>query len=207
MYIAIAQPWPSVPMTRSAGTHALSRKISEKWFSPSSARIGRTSIPGWSRSTNTIVNPLCPGPPERASSTERCDRWPNVLHTFWPLSRKPSPSGSIFVRSDARSLPASGSLNACAHLSSPRSRPGSSASERCGANTNSTGTRISSVVNGSGIGMSRFQRVWNIAARNRGSPPSPPALSGQPSRDQPESNSSACRPVRCAALSSRLCGR
>ena len=67
--------------------------------------------------------------------------------------------------------------------------------------TSSTGTRISRVVNGSGIWMSRSHSVWNIAARKRGSPPSPPALGGHPRRDQPSSNSSACSVARwCGAV-------
>ena len=98
------------------------------------------------------------------------------------------------VRREARSLPASGSENAWAHMSSPRSRPGSSASARCGANTSSTGTRISSVVNGSGIWMSGSHSVWNMAARNAGRRRARRPRSGQPSRDQPSSKSSALQP-------------
>lgn len=119
------------------------------------------------------------------------------------------------VRNEAMSLPASGSENACAQVSSPRSDPGSNSSERCGANTISTGTRISSVQNGSGIWMSLSQRVWNSAARQRGSPPRPPARSGQPNRDHPLSNSSACStpspigpaPSTITAASSKLGAR
>ena len=41
--------------------------------------------------------------------------WPSVVHVFWPLTMYSSPSLTAVVRSDARSEPASGSLNPWDH--------------------------------------------------------------------------------------------
>ncbi len=60
----------------------------------------------------------------RASSTPKSDRWAHVVHTFWPVTRHSSPSRSALVASEARSLPAPGSLNSWHHTSSLRTMGG-----------------------------------------------------------------------------------
>ena len=56
----------------------------------------------------------------RASSNPWSARWAQVVHTFCPLTRQPSPSRSARVASEARSEPAPGSLNSWHHTSSLR---------------------------------------------------------------------------------------
>ena len=51
---------------------------------------------------------------------------PSVHQIFCPVTSHPSPSGSALVRSDARSLPASGSLNSWHQTCSPARMRGSS---------------------------------------------------------------------------------
>ena len=66
--------------------------------------------------------PLCGG----ASGSVRAMRMPQSAtrpfehHTFWPFTPNESPSRTASVRSEARSLPAPGSLNSWHHTRSPR---------------------------------------------------------------------------------------
>ena len=55
------QPSFSAPTRFATGTRASSRNTSQKWLSPSSVRIGRTSTPGWCMSRISHVMPLCFG--------------------------------------------------------------------------------------------------------------------------------------------------
>ena len=57
--------------------------------------------------------------------------WASVLQIFCPVTRHPSPCGSARVRKDARSLPASGSLNSWHQTCSPERMRGSSAAFCC----------------------------------------------------------------------------
>ena len=45
--------------------------------------------------------------------------WASVFHTFWPFTTHSSPSRTARVASDARSLPAPGSLKSWHQISSP----------------------------------------------------------------------------------------
>ncbi len=57
----------------------------------------------------------------RASKMAQSECWPSDVHTFWPLITQRPSRRSALVPSDARSLPASGSLNSWHHTCSPRS--------------------------------------------------------------------------------------
>ncbi len=78
-------------------------------------------MPSRSISTQKNEMPRCPG----VSGSVRAIRmpisanWPLEHHTFWPFTTNESPSGRAAVASDARSLPASGSLNSWHHNTSP----------------------------------------------------------------------------------------
>ena len=92
-------------------------------LSPVIWRSGRTSTPGASIGIASIEMPLCGG----ASGSVRTSAMPQfanvayVDHTFWPVTTYTPPRFSARVVSDARSLPASGSLNSWHHTSSPDS--------------------------------------------------------------------------------------
>ena len=63
--------------------------------------------------------------------------WAPEVHTFWPFTTKSSPSRTAAVRSDARSLPASGSLMPSPKVSSPR-RQGTAKRSTCSGVPRST---------------------------------------------------------------------
>ena len=73
--------------------------------------------------------PLCLGtePSVRARQTAQSASRASDVHTFWPVSSQPPPTcpspctRSALVRSEARSEPASGSLNSWHQVISPRS--------------------------------------------------------------------------------------
>ena len=83
--------------------------------------IGRMSMPGVSIGQMKYEMPLCFG----ASGLVRAMRMPNFencapdVHTFWPFTTHSSPSRTARVVSDAKSLPAPGSLNSWHQISSP----------------------------------------------------------------------------------------
>ena len=83
----------------SSGTRAPSRNTSLKSMSPVRWRSGRTSTPGWCRSTRKYVMPLRFGASGsvRASSTAQSDTCAHVVHTFWPVTTHSSPSRSARV--------------------------------------------------------------------------------------------------------------
>jgi len=64
--------------------------------------------------------PLCLGASGsvRARHTPQSENWAYEVHTFWPVTRQPSPSRSARVATEARSLPAPGSLKSWHHSSS-----------------------------------------------------------------------------------------
>ena len=77
-------------------------------------------------STSRQEMPACLGTSGsvRTSSSHQFARWPNVFHTFCPLTTNVSPSSTARVRSEARSDPALGSENPWHQMSSPRSMRG-----------------------------------------------------------------------------------
>ena len=77
-------------------------------------------MPGRSIGTTKAVTPAWRSSGfVRASSTPMSAHWASVLQIFWPVTRKPSPSGTARVRRATRSLPASGSLKSWHHTCSP----------------------------------------------------------------------------------------
>ena len=72
--------------------------------------ITNAVMPAWRSTVGSV----------RASSVPMSAHWPSVHQIFWPVTfQPPSPSGTARVRSDARSLPASGSLNSWHQTCSP----------------------------------------------------------------------------------------
>ena len=71
-------------------------------------------IPLWASASGSV----------RARRMPYCATWASVVHTFWPFTTNSSPSRSARVVSDARSLPAPGSLKSWHQISVPSSSPG-----------------------------------------------------------------------------------
>ena len=113
MVIATRQPSCIGPSVDETGTRTLSKKISLNSLSAVSVIKGRTSTPGKVMSTKMHVMPLCFGTLRsvRTSSSHQFARCPKVFHVFCPLITHVSPSSTAEALSDARSEPASGSLN------------------------------------------------------------------------------------------------
>ena len=132
--MATAQPCPSSPSIRSAGTSTSSKKTSQNSSRPWIASIGRTEMPGESMSTNSAVMPRCPesGPPVRVSSTHRWAYWAKLVHTFWPVTLQPSSVRTAAQARAARLLPVPGSEKPWHQVSSPRSRRGTISAARSG---------------------------------------------------------------------------
>ena len=126
--IATCQPPLRGPSRASGPTATSSRNTSSKWESPVIWRSGRASmpaarmstrkyeIPAWRRASGSV----------RAMQMARSATLPFEHHTFWPVRRQPpvASSGSALVASEARSLPAPGSLNSWHHTTSPVAVPG-----------------------------------------------------------------------------------
>ena len=108
-------------MTSLSGTKTSSRKISPKPVSPPSCAIGRTVIPLAYRSNMKYVRPLwrCASGSDRNNPKARSPNGARELQIFWPLSNQPPSVWVAVERNDARSLPDSGSDQACAQISSP----------------------------------------------------------------------------------------
>jgi hypothetical protein len=132
--IATDQPWPTSPRVRSSGTATSSKNTSENSGAPCMVSSGRTVIPGASMSTNRAVMPRWAdsGVPVRVSRTQRWAYWARLVHTFWPVTRQPSPSRVARQVRAARLLPVPGSENPWHHVSSPRSSRGTMAPARSG---------------------------------------------------------------------------
>ena len=64
---------------------------------------------------------LCFGAPGsvQAANTHQDAICAYDVHTFWPVMRQPSPSGTARVRNDTRSVPASGSEKPWHQITSP----------------------------------------------------------------------------------------
>ena len=124
--IATAQPWPTSPSIRSRGTATSSKKTSQNSSRPCIVSMGRTVMPGVSMSTNRAVIPRWAdsGVPVRVSSTQRWANWARLVHTFWPVTRQPSPSAVARQARAPRLLPVPGSEKPWHHVSSPRSSRG-----------------------------------------------------------------------------------
>ncbi len=105
----------------------------------SSSRVTRT----WSASRTNAETPFAPGVSgsvrAKSRKVEACS--PFVIHCLAPVIVQPSPFASAFVRSDAASDPASGSVSAKAPMPSPRASGGTKR-ERCSSVPNA---RIGSV--------------------------------------------------------------
>ena len=103
--------------------------------------------PGVSWSTSIIDSPRWrdSGVPVRTSATHRCATLACDVQILCPLITQSSPSRTAFVRSDARSLPASGSEKPWHHASSPRSSASEMPCARSGVYTESIGMSVSSV--------------------------------------------------------------
>ena len=102
------------------GTTTLSRKSSQNSAWPVIWVIGRTSTPGERMSTSSIEMPRCLGPVSsvRASTPHQRAYCPHETHVFWPETTKWSSCSTARVRREARSEPASGSLNPWHQISS-----------------------------------------------------------------------------------------
>ena len=123
-YMANAQPSPSLPIRRSPPTRTPSKSTSPSSSRPDIVRISRTSTPGVSWSTSIIESPRChdSGVPVRRSTTQRDETVACDVQTLCPSTIQSSPSRTAFVRSEARSLPASGSEKPWHQRSAPRRR-------------------------------------------------------------------------------------
>ena len=129
------------------------------------------------------------------SSTQRSENWARLVQTFWPLithlEAVPAspPSGTARQRSDARSLPESGSENPWHQSSAPESRRGTtSAASSGGAKSMSVGASTSISEKRPGSTRSRAARAAPSSVRSIGEPPRPPTRSGHPRCIQPASN-------------------
>ncbi len=88
--LAIVQPLFSSPTRFSLGTRTLSRKTSQNSSCPAILRIGRTVMPGWSKSTSKKLIPSCFLPSLLVRTRRKI--WlascASVVHVFWPLTIK-----------------------------------------------------------------------------------------------------------------------
>ncbi len=105
------------------GTRTSEKKSSAKDCPPVMVVSGRASIPAVVRSTRKHVIPRCflADGSVRTYSWHQSAKWPIEFQVFCPLTTKWSPSSTAWVRSAARSEPASGSDMPCDQISSPRS--------------------------------------------------------------------------------------
>ncbi len=91
-------------------------------------------MPGVSMSTKKAVIPRWAdsGVPVRVRSTQRAANWARLVHTFWPLTRQPSPWRVARHMSEPRLLPVPGSEKPWHHVSSPLSRRGTMSAASAG---------------------------------------------------------------------------
>ena len=119
---AARQPSLTPPITQSSGTYTSERKTSLNIASPVSSRNGRMSSPSLRMSTKKHVMPLCFG----SVGSVRARQMPQSasraidVQTFCPVSSHPPSARLALVDSDARSLPAPGSLKSWHQFISPR---------------------------------------------------------------------------------------
>ena len=134
--MATAQPSPSAPISRLAGTRTSSKKHSASSARPLASLIGRTVTPGMSTSTRIIDRPRCrlSGVPVRTSMTMRVAVSARLVQILCPEMTYSSPSLVARQRSAARSLPASDSEKPCPHQASPDRNSGRYSAASAGAN-------------------------------------------------------------------------
>ena len=110
--MATFQPSPGFPTTRSALVRAPVKNTSQNSPSPSMLVIGRICTPGWSAGISSRDSPWCRGASGsvRHSTYSQSADAPNVIQTFCPSMTHPPASSRAWVRTEARSEPASGSL-------------------------------------------------------------------------------------------------
>ena len=107
--MAAFHPSPGPITTLSAAVRAPSKVTSLKLPPPDIIRIGRTSMPGWSMGTRSMVMPRC----RSASGSVRASRKIQLavsasdVQIFCPSITHSSSSSRARVRSPARSEPAS----------------------------------------------------------------------------------------------------
>ena len=185
--MATVQPPFSSPSIRSAGTTTSSKNTSANSSSPLIISRGATVIPGVSMSTKNAVMPRWreSAGPVRVSSTQRSENWARLVQTFWPLitqssgrARRRRPRATARQRSEARSLPESGSENPWHQSSAPESRRGTtSAASSGGAKSMSVGASTSIKEKRPGSARSRSARAAPSSVRSIGGPPRPPTRS------------------------------
>ncbi len=193
MCCATCQPAPWRPRSRPAGTRTSSKKVSQNSSTPAMVSSGRTVMPGLFMSTKNALMPFepLPGPSERASTMQRAAWWAQLVQSFWPRMTHSSPSRSAVVRSEPRSLPASGSENPWHQLSSPRSIGGTTSAASAGAACSMTAGPRTSVIEKAALCTNpRPVSSSPRTARKRGLPPRPPTASGHPQRIHPSSKRS-----------------
>ena len=121
--IAVRQPSSTAPSTSVTGTRASVKKTSPNSLAPLICLSGRASTPGWCMSISSIEMPLCRELPGSVRTIVKilspCTAL--VVHTFWPLTTKSSPSRTPRVASAARSDPAPGSEKPWHQITSLRS--------------------------------------------------------------------------------------
>ena len=115
---------PSSPTTQSSGTNTSSRNTSLNSASPVISRSGRTSMPGAAHVDQEVGDALVLGRVRvGAGQADRPVRLagPATSTPSARSARQPPSTFSAVVRSEARSEPASGSLNSWHQMISPRS--------------------------------------------------------------------------------------
>jgi hypothetical protein len=108
--VTYIRPWFTSPMRLTRGTRTSSKNV---WLTRWSRQLmrGRTSMPGKSIGIMMSDRPRCLGASwsVRTSSHSCVAEWAKLFQILEPLITHSSPSRSARVRSEARSVPASGS--------------------------------------------------------------------------------------------------
>ena len=78
------QPASTSPTTRSPGTNTSSKKVSANSLRSLLARVGRTSMPGESRSIRNMLMPRWPSGPVRTRAADLSDMLPKLDQSFCP---------------------------------------------------------------------------------------------------------------------------
>ena len=119
------------PIRLASGTRTSVRNTSLNSASPVIWRSGRTSTPGSVMSQREVGEPGVLGHVRVGAGHAAAPTWPGAprdVHTFCPVTTQSSPSRTARVASEARSLPAPGSLNSWHQTSS---QVHSGRSQRC----------------------------------------------------------------------------
>ncbi|CFE44450.1 Uncharacterised protein [Mycobacterium tuberculosis] len=190
--MAARHPSFGAPITSRSGTNTSSRKISPKPVSPPSWAIGRTVTPLAFRSNMKYVSPRCRSTAgsERNSPKPMSANGARELQIFCPLSSQPPSTLLAVERSDARSLPDSGSDQACAQICSPLAifgRIRSSCSAVPCANSVGASIEVPLALARPGAPARKYSSSNTIQCSSGAS--RPPYLAGQVITDRPASNS------------------